>query len=117
MAPGLSPLVDRTRAVLATEPSTREVPMFGGLSFMVNDKMVVAVGRDGHLLVRIDPDQSRELLAMPGAAPAVMGTGRVMGPSWLRVATEAVETDDDLSFWIGVALAYNARMAGDAQPA
>lgn len=85
--------------------------MFGGLSFMVNDKMVVAVGRDG-LLVRVDPARSGELVALPGATPAEMGAGRTMGPSWIRVAEEALATDEQLAFWIGAALAYHDRAGG-----
>jgi hypothetical protein len=34
--------------------------MFGGLSFMVNEKMVVAAHKLGDLLVRVDPERSRE---------------------------------------------------------
>lgn len=83
--------------------------MFGGLSFMVNEKMVVAVHSDGDLLVRVDPDRNGELLALPGARPAEMGAGRAMGPGWICVAEEAVATDDDLSFWTDVALEYNTR--------
>ena len=103
------PLADRIRTALATEPSTREVSMFGGLSFMVNDKMVVAAGRDGDLLVRVDPERNRELVALPGAEPAEMGAGRAMGPSWVSVARETIAADGQLSFWIDVALEYNAR--------
>lgn len=110
-----APLTERIRATLAAEPSTREVPMFGGLSFMMNDKMVVAVGRDGDLLVRVDPQRNRELVALPGAEPAEMGTGRAMGPSWIRVAEQAVTTDEQLSFWMGAALEYNARAGGIAR--
>lgn len=83
--------------------------MFGGLSFLVNEKMVVSVGSDGALLVRVDPERSRELVALPGAGPAEMGAGRAMGPSWIRVAQEAIATDEQLSSWIGAALAYNDR--------
>jgi len=104
-----NPLIDRVRTVLESEPSTREVRMFGGLSFMVNEKMVVAVGRDGDLLVRIDPTMNQELLRRPGAAQAEMGAGRSMGRGWIHVDEEALTTDDALSFWIGVALEHNAR--------
>jgi TfoX/Sxy family transcriptional regulator of competence genes len=104
-------LADRIRTALATEQSAREVSMFGGLSFMVNDKMVVAAGRDGDLLVRIDPERNRELVALPGARPAEMGAGRAMGPSWLRVGPDAITADGQLSFWIDVAMEYNARTA------
>jgi len=52
-------LVDRVRDALAAQPSVREVKMFGGLSFMVNEKMVVSVRGGGGLLVRAGPRQSR----------------------------------------------------------
>lgn len=103
------PLADRIRTTLAAEPSSREVSMFGGLSFMVNEKMVVSVRRDGDLLVRVDPERSPELATLPGARPAEMGTGRAMGPGWTCVAEEAIATDEQLSFWIDVALEYNDR--------
>lgn len=88
--------------------------MFGGLSFMVNEKMVVAVQRGHTLLVRIDPKLGGELVALPGAAPAAMGAGRAMGPGWVVVGAEALITDDDLAFWTGVALEYNARARADS---
>jgi TfoX/Sxy family transcriptional regulator of competence genes len=102
-------LADRVRTALSSEPSAREVSMFGGLSFMVNDKMVVAAGRGGDLLVRIDPERHRELVALPGAGPAEMGAGRAMGPSWIRVGHDAIASDRQLSFWIDVAMEYNAK--------
>lgn len=82
--------------------------MFGGLSFMLHEKMVVAVDRDGDLIVRVDPNRSRDLLTRPGARAAEMGKGRAMGPGWVAVAGESL-TDDALSFWIDVALEYNRR--------
>jgi hypothetical protein len=62
---------------------------------------------DGDLLVRVDPERDRELGALPGAGPAEMGVGRAMGPGWISVAAEAVADDEELSFWIGVALEHN----------
>jgi TfoX/Sxy family transcriptional regulator of competence genes len=109
---GLTPLADRVRAVLASEPSTREVTMFGGLSFMVNERMVVAARRDGDLLVRVDPERDGELVALPGARRAEMGAGRSMGPGWISVAGASLVTDDALTFWTDVALAYNAGASG-----
>ena len=83
--------------------------MFGGVSFMINNKMVVAARDGGYLLVRADPKRSRELLAITGAAPAEMGTGRIMGPSWISVAHDAIASRKKLSFWIDVALDFNTR--------
>jgi hypothetical protein len=55
MPPEYGPTAERIRGMLAAQPSTREVSMFGGLSFMVNDKMIVNVRRGGDLLGRVDP--------------------------------------------------------------
>lgn len=101
-------LADRIRSVLADEPSTRTVSMFGGLSFMVHDKMVVAAQRDGDLLVRIAPGQHPELVARPGVSPAEMGTGRSMGPGWISVGRGAIAGDDQLVWWIDRAVTFNA---------
>lgn len=86
--------------------------MFGGLSFMVNDKIVVGVQSDGDLLVRVAAERTPELVALPGARPAEMGAGRAMGPGWICVAEQAIATDEQLSFWIEAALEYNDRAGG-----
>ena len=101
-------LADRIRAMLAQEPVTREVRMFGGVSFMVQQRMVVAAQGDGSLLVRIDPARSSELTGRPGAKQAEMGSGRTMGPGWVSVAPESIRADEQLSFWIEVAMDYHA---------
>ena len=82
--------------------------MFGGVSFMVDDSMVVAVGRDGDLLVRIDPARHDELLNVPGAMPAVMGADRPMGPGWIAVSHDGLATDEQLAFWTLVGLEHRA---------
>ena len=99
-------LTDRVRTSLDEHSPVREVAMFGGHAFMVNEKLVVSVGGDGDLLVRADPHRTDEVLGVEGARPAAMA-GRSMGPSWIMVAAEAVATDDGLSFWLDVAIAYN----------
>jgi hypothetical protein len=97
-------LAERVRALLPRDREVREVPMFGGLSFMVDDAMVVAAGRDGDLLVRTDPRRHGELLDVRGAKPAVMGADRPMGPGWIAVSRDGVTTDEQVAFWIGVGL-------------
>lgn len=85
--------------------------MFGGLAFMVDEKMVVCVRGDADLLVRADPDQADELLTHEGAGPAEMGAGRPMSKNWISVGAEALETDEALTSWLGAALAYNRTSA------
>lgn len=101
-------LVERIRGALATEPSTREVRMFGGVSFLVDDALVVAADRAGDLLVRCDPGRHGELAARPGARPAQMGADRIMGPGWISVAHDEITRDEQLSGWLEVALEYHA---------
>lgn len=97
-------LAERVRASLPDDRPVREVTMFGGLSFMVDEAMVVAARSDGDLLVRTDTGRKEELLAVRGAQPAVMGTGRPMGPGWIVVAPDGLATDEQLAFWIQVGL-------------
>jgi len=101
-------LADRVRAALPAGRSVREVSMFGGLSFMVDDAMVVAARRQGELLVRVDPNRYDALLGVPGAEPAVMGADRAMGPGWISVAPEGLRTDEQVAFWVDVGLQHRA---------
>ena len=73
-------LADRVRQALAGRAPVREVRMFGGLAFMVDERMVVCVRSDRDLLVRADPERADELLALPGARSAEMGAGSPDGP-------------------------------------
>lgn len=100
-------LVERIRASIADEPVQREVSMFGGRSFMVNEKMIVSAGKDGSLLVRVDGKEHDRLLGHSGTEQAEMGTGRSMGPGWITVASAAVSEDVTLEFWIKIAMEYN----------
>lgn len=102
-----SALLDRIRTLLADEPTVREVAMFGSRAIMVREKMIVAAGKDGSLLVRVPAERHDELLDRTGAQQAVMGRDRDMGPGWIRVAPEAIAEPDDLEFWLDVALDHN----------
>ena len=106
-------LVERVRALFSDSPATREVAMFGGQSFMVNDKMVTHALKDGDLLVRVDPKRDDELTKLPGASRAEMGPGRTMGPGWIAVSAESISGEEELSFWIGTALEHNRTTAGN----
>ena len=94
-------LVDRIRTAL-TGRDVREVPMFGGISFMVDGRLLVSSRRAGDLLVRIDPARREQVLALPGASPAEMRTGRRMGDAWVVVAAEHLD-GDHLREWLDLA--------------
>lgn len=96
-------LAQRLRGLLASYQNVREVRMFGGLSFMVDERMAVAAGRDGSLLVRTDPAEYDDLL-LRGGVPAYMGSDRPMGRGWLTVPSELIEDEANLAFWIQVGI-------------
>lgn len=106
-------LIERVRDFLDDEASVREVSMFGGLSFMVNEKMVASALKGGDLLVRVDAERHDELMQAPGAWQAEMGTDRSMGPGWISVSEEAIARDEQLSWWLDVGLEHNRAMTDD----
>ena len=91
-------LANRIRELVGTEAGLREQAMFGGLAFLINGNMSVAASGQGGLLLRVDPNQTDELVAKPHAEAFVM-RGRPM-QGWLRVAPEGVKTKRQLETWV-----------------
>jgi TfoX/Sxy family transcriptional regulator of competence genes len=104
-------LADRVRRAVSDEEDVREVRMFGGLAFMVNEKMVACVSAGGGaLLVRVSRCRDAEYLQVVGARRAEMGRGRSMGEGWITVDEHALTEDGDLHFWIDAVLEHNAEV-------
>src|SRR5271165_6639174 len=91
-------LPHRVRELLADEDGLTEVRMFGGLAFLVNGNMSVAVSSHGGLLVRVGPEAGQQALARPHTEVPVMG-GRQMR-SWIRVSAEGLSTKRRLRSWV-----------------
>jgi TfoX/Sxy family transcriptional regulator of competence genes len=106
-------VADRVRSVLSDRDNVREVKMFGGLAFMVDERMVVCVsGGGGALLVRVAPEHDAEYLKKAGAERAEMGEGRPMGEGWITIDEEALQKDEDLQYWMDASLAFHAQGSG-----
>lgn len=71
--------------------------------------LAVSASSKGGLLVRVDPVETESLVSEPLVEPFQM-RGRAMS-GWLRVTSDAVETDDDLERWVRRGVAY-ARSLG-----
>ena len=98
-------LADRTREIISrTHKNVEEKKMFGGLCFMVNDKMCVGVEQD-RMMVRLNPEGYEELLEKEGVTPMDF-TGKVM-KGYVFVDIDALNTKSRLEYWIGLALDYN----------
>lgn len=91
-------LADRIRELIAAERGVEEKKMFGGLAFLINGNMSVAVSSKGGLLVRVPPEETEALLARDHVEPMVMAGRETRG--WLRVAADGVKTKRQLSSWV-----------------
>lgn len=98
-------LADRVREIIAaTENNIVEKKMFGGLCFMVNDKMCVGIKQES-IMVRIDPDKFDEALEMDGCKPMNHG-GRIM-KGFLFVDEKVLNTKKKLEYWIKLTMDFN----------
>jgi hypothetical protein len=97
-------LADRIRELVGLERGLSEKKMFGGLAFLIGGNMAVAASGQGGILVRVDPDQSDDLVASSDAVVAVM-QGRPMA-GWLRVAPEHLRTKRQLDKWVRLGTGY-----------
>ena len=86
-------LANHTREIISlTHKKVEEKKMFGGLCFMVNDKMCVGVEQD-------------RVIELEGCQPMDF-TGKVM-KGYVFVDKAALNTKKRLEFWIKLALEYN----------
>lgn len=98
-------LANMTRELISlTHKKVEEKAMFGGLCFMVNDKMCVGVEKD-RLMVRLDPAQYDEVIDKEGCKPMDF-TGRVM-KGYVFVDADVLTTKKKLDYWVQLALEYN----------
>ena len=96
-------LAARVRVLVGEHGAAEEKPMFGGLGFMLEGYLAVGADHQGGLLVRCRPDESADLLAQEHVAPMVMGARS--SRTWLRVAPDALASDEQLARWVGRAVA------------
>lgn len=99
-------LADRLRDYFSSVKKVEEKKMFGGLCFMVDDKMCVgAVGDE--LMARIDPEDFDAALKKKGVRP-MDESGRSM-KGFIFVAPEAIDMEKDLKYWLHEAMEFNPK--------
>lgn len=100
-------LSERIRnALIEQGASFEEKKMFGGLCFMVDDKMCVGIFRNA-LMARIDPGLHDEAVLREGVRP-MDSSGKSM-KGFVYVVPEAIDLDSQLEEWVQLALEYNPR--------
>jgi TfoX/Sxy family transcriptional regulator of competence genes len=100
-------LADRVREIIAlTHDKVEEKKMFGGLCFMVNDKMCLGVEKE-RMMVRLDPAVYEEVLEKDGCTPMDF-TGKVM-KGYVFVDAAVLNTNKKLDYWVQLALDFNKK--------
>ena len=100
-------LAGRIRELLGTR-ATEEKKIFGGLAFMIGGNMAIAASSNGGIIVRVDPARGPELAATTDADLMEM-RGKTMA-GWLRIASEDVADDSELTTWVERGAAYAASL-------
>ena len=90
--------------IVETHKNIEEKKMFGGLCFMVNDKMCLGVEKE-RLMLRIDPEKYDELLEKEGCTPMDFSGKPMKG--FVFIDVDALKTKKQLNYWIDLALDYN----------
>ena len=101
-------LANRVREIIADTGEERviEKKMFGGLCFLVDEKICVGIKKD-RMLARIDPELYDNALEKEGVIPmAPEGKGM---KGYVYVMDEFLDTTQDLKYWIDLALEFNPR--------
>jgi TfoX/Sxy family transcriptional regulator of competence genes len=92
------------RILTEKSASFSEKKMFGGIAFMVDEKMCVGIVKD-NLMARVGPDAYAKALEMPYVSPMEF-TGRPM-EGYVYVAPDGVDSESDLEYWVDMCLAFN----------
>lgn len=97
-------LAERVRELVEAEPGLSEKRMFGGLAFLVEGNMAVAVSGQGGLMVRVEPAETGALLEEPHARPFEMRGRELSG--WLRVDAAGLGEGEALERWVARGVEY-----------
>ena len=98
-------IADRVREIIAAEEKNiEEKKMFGGLCFMVNNKMCVCV-QQHNVMLRIAPEKFQEVLEKEGCQPMKFGQRTMTG--FVYVDESILNTKKKLETWLQLALEYN----------
>ena len=99
-------LADRIREYLAKIPNLNitEKKMFGGLAFLIDDKMCVNVS-GGNLMLRYNPNLEDEVSAKVGFLPMIMKGKQMDG--FCYIEPEGFRKTADFDYWMKISLDFN----------
>ena len=105
-------LAERVRDILKITPNISEKKMFGGLAFMLGDKMCCGVLKD-QLVARLGPEQSETALKKPHVSPMDF-TGRAL-KGYVYVNSPGLKSERVLKNWIQQAIHFTSSLIGKVE--
>ena len=85
-------------------PPVSERKMFGGLAFLVDEKMCINISGD-RLMCRFDANDTDKLSKRRGYLPVEMKGRNLKG--YCYVEAEGLKSKSDFNFWIQLCLEFN----------
>ncbi|ELR68277.1 hypothetical protein C900_00580 [Fulvivirga imtechensis AK7] len=95
------------RQALAHLPDVEEKKMFGGLAFMVNNKMCMTANAN-RMMCRIDPALHEEALQREGCTTVVMKGREYRG--YVYIHADSLKTPADFDYWVSLAVDFNEKI-------
>src|SRR4051812_25371139 len=102
-------LADRIRTIVRNKSDFTEKKMFGGLAFMLGDKMCFGV-LGNQLVARLGPEQSETALKRPHVSPMDF-TGRAL-KGYVYINLPGLKSDAALKAWIQQAITFTSSLVG-----
>jgi TfoX/Sxy family transcriptional regulator of competence genes len=106
-------LAERISKILKGKRGLVEKKMFGGIAYMLKDKMFVGIVKDD-LMVRVLNEKYEEYLKKPNAREMDF-TGRPL-KGYLYINAEGIKTVKQLSKWIDVGIEYALKSPAKKKP-
>jgi TfoX/Sxy family transcriptional regulator of competence genes len=97
-------LADRIRERMAEIPGVEEKHMFGGIAFMVNNKMCVGIIKD-EMMCRIDPAIHGECVEKEGCRTMDFSKRPMIG--YVFIDESGMKTNEAFEGWIRLSLDFN----------
>jgi len=97
-------LANRVRNAISHLPKVEEKKMFGGIAFMINEKMCITVGKD-RIMCRIDTAIHDEAIKSKGIQSVIMRGREYKG--YIHIKEDSIKTKKQFEYWIERALDFN----------
>ena len=97
-------LSNRIREALADLPNVTEKYMFGGVCYMLDNKMCIGVVKDD-MICRIDPRVYEQVLELPGCREMDFNDKPMKG--YVYVDEFGLKTKQQFDYWVGLCIDFN----------